>query len=170
MITSMFTEILGKDDWYRWMDLLFTHFDQCAVILLAPVAVLKGARTALLATKREADINAYLTRPQSFNMKALCKSLSRLLHTTPAKHLTAIGAPTADNSDEPNGRVVALDSVQEARASVAASVGIPIVQIPKGESNAEFGEAMIQSPTKSSPPKTSTSLVSSTHPPLFAIR
>ena len=60
---------------------------RCAAILLAPVAVLMAARTAILATKREADINQYLTRTQSFNMKVLCKSITKMLHTTQAKHL-----------------------------------------------------------------------------------
>ena len=152
---------IGKDDWYQWMDTLFTNFDRCAcddfvefmfqevtgnhlnlyrlsllcvclycacvltvyvctycafaltmlqsswtfklhylifqffsyrcaVILLAPIAVLKATRTSLLASNRDADIEQYFSRTQCFNLKALCKSLITLLNTTPPKHLTGM--------------------------------------------------------------------------------
>ena len=58
------------------------------MILLAPIAVLKAARTSLLASNRDVDIEQYLSRTQCFDLKALCKSLMQLLSTTHPKHLT----------------------------------------------------------------------------------
>ena len=49
MLTSMFTEILGRNDWLQLMDYIFTYFGKSSLMVLAPVALLKVMRTSLLA-------------------------------------------------------------------------------------------------------------------------
>lgn len=106
------------------MDFLFVNFHKSAVILLGPVAILMSLRTALLATSRDVDINEYCKRSQSFDMKGLFKILSILLSNTSAKDLTAIDDPFTGSGP--------LDSNQQARASIAASAGSPILSLLKG--------------------------------------
>ena len=44
-----------------------------------------------------------------------------------------MGVPITQPEEETNGSITVLDPVQEARASAAASMGVPLISLPKGK-------------------------------------
>jgi hypothetical protein len=48
MISSLFTEVLGREDWLKLMDFIFTYFEKSALVVTVPVAILRAVRTSLL--------------------------------------------------------------------------------------------------------------------------
>ena len=56
MLSSLFTEVLSRTNWLKLMDFLICHFDKIALILLAPVALLRHLRAALLSTDMESQV------------------------------------------------------------------------------------------------------------------
>ena len=46
---------------------------------------------------------------------------------------SAVGVPITQPEEETNGSITVLDPVQEARASAAASMGVPLISLPKGK-------------------------------------
>lgn len=48
MITSLFTELLSKEDWLKLMDYLFSHISNSGLVILTVVAILRHIRTSLL--------------------------------------------------------------------------------------------------------------------------
>ncbi len=49
LVSSLFTEFLSKEDWFKLMDYLFTFFEFAALSIITPVALLRAVRTSLLA-------------------------------------------------------------------------------------------------------------------------
>ena len=97
MIHSLFTEILSKADWLAWMDFLFSNFDRCGLILLAPIAIFRELRVALLASEVGSHITSYCQRQQAVNLRTLRKSVVDLFTRTPYRYLTAVGLVTTRN-------------------------------------------------------------------------
>ena len=58
LLSSLFTHVLARRAWLPFMDLLFSHIEDCALSLLAPVALLHGLREDILAASDERAVMA----------------------------------------------------------------------------------------------------------------
>jgi len=146
MMSTLFTEILGKDSWLAMMDHLFTNVDKVVLMLLAPVAIMRVTRVSLLQTDNYKSANMFFRRQQNVDIAQVVVCMNTMLKTTPSKFLAAIHTPTKDNSSPKSGGghkkrgdsdegFVGVDSVQETIADVAVSEGSPVFPLPRSTTN-----------------------------------
>ncbi len=147
MLSTLFTEVLSKSDWLKFMDYIFTNFERIGLSLLAPVAILMNMKdvlmdcqtseTAFLAVRKHIDTNG-----NNHKIVAILKSLDYLLHATSAKYLTAVLSPDNENANnlsetDKEGNLTShrnfdMDEAEQVKDSIARSVGFPIWPLPKG--------------------------------------
>jgi hypothetical protein len=86
MISSFFSEVLTRADWFRICDFVFTHFEAIELMLCVPVALLLHLKTSLL-TAQTADQATTFCRSQqsSVRIKEVCRKTLHLLRNTPPK-------------------------------------------------------------------------------------
>lgn len=48
LLSTLFTEIMHKDDWLRCMDYLILHFENMVYLLLMPIGIIKALRVTIL--------------------------------------------------------------------------------------------------------------------------
>jgi hypothetical protein len=92
MLSTLFSELLSRNNWSKLMDFLFTHFDNLAFFLLTPIAILRELRTSLLDTDTDSQVNAYCRAQQGLDVGKLVKQLQELVAATPIKFLTGMNS------------------------------------------------------------------------------
>lgn len=65
-----------------------TFIIRCALILLAPISILKEFKISLLSTTKKEDIISYCSTRQYVNIQLVCKNMLSMLGSTPAKNLS----------------------------------------------------------------------------------
>ena len=60
LISTLFTELLGREDWLKLMDYIFAHFHQSELMIVTPVALLRAVRTSLLTAGTKRDVCMHL--------------------------------------------------------------------------------------------------------------
>lgn len=139
MLSTLFTELLSRNNWFVLMDFLFAHFDNVGYVLLVPVALLKEVKSALLGCDVDTQVHGYLRAQQEVDMPRLIRSLGELMGTTAPKYLTAIATKHIDRTRFQQGtsehvvQATDLDEVQEARENLALGSGNPMFPLPAGE-------------------------------------
>ncbi len=145
MLSTLFTEVLSKSDWLKFMDYIFTNFERIGLSLLAPIAILMNMKDVLLDC--QTSESAYLSVRKHIDsngnkITAILKSLDYLLHATSAKYLTAVLSPDNDNANrlsetDKEGNLTSyrnfdMDDGDQIKDSIARSVGFPIWPLPQG--------------------------------------
>lgn len=145
MLSTLFTEVLSKSDWLKFMDYIFTNFERIGLSLLAPVAVLMNMKDVLLDCQTSESAHLLVRKHIDSNgnkIVAVLKSLDYLLHATSAKYLTAVLSPENDNANrlsetDKEGNLTSyrnfdMDEGDQIKDSIARSVGFPIWPLPQG--------------------------------------
>jgi hypothetical protein len=136
MISSLFTEVLCRNDWFRLMDFLFCYFDEISYLLLVPIALFRELKTSLLTSDTATKVTHFCRTQQGVNMNTVIVTLKELLHATPPKYLTAVSTRFIDNASFETGpkslhKDVDFDGVDEARENLALASGKPVFPLPK---------------------------------------
>lgn len=96
MVNSLFTEVLSRTNWLKLMDALFCHFDQIAIILLAPVAIMKELKSILMSCDTASQITLLLRSQQNVNMITVNRTIQEWLRHTPPKFFSAVATRHLD--------------------------------------------------------------------------
>jgi hypothetical protein len=96
MMSTLFTEVLSRTNWLKLMDCLFCHFGQIAIILLAPVALMKELKGVLLTCDTAPQVNLLLHSQQNVNMLTVNKMIIDWLQRTPPKFFSAVATRHLD--------------------------------------------------------------------------
>ena len=134
MVSSLFTEVLSRENWLRLMDHVFLSVHRSAVLYMVPVALMTAVRSAILQQTTGDDILAVCRRQHSVDFTHLNKILHTLQTTVPTKFLAGVALRT--RFDDHTGGGVAdrwdLDDVEQARECLALNGGHPLFPLPSG--------------------------------------
>jgi hypothetical protein len=134
MVSSLFTEVLSRENWLRLMDHVFLSLNRSAILYMVPVALMMAVRATILHQTTGEDILAVGRRQHSVDFTHLNKILHTLQTTVPNKFLAGVAPRT--RFDEHTGSGVAdrwdLDDVEQARECLALNGGHPIFPLPSG--------------------------------------
>lgn len=143
MISSMFSEILNRQDWLRLFDFLFLNIEKASNIIITPVALLICMKSNLL--NCVSDDSAYQTcrKQQPLSVELIKKVIIDLETTTPNGFFPNF-IPTGHNGTRTTktGGIAGRDSgvnvtetpddIKQVRESVANTAGSPTFPLSKG--------------------------------------
>jgi hypothetical protein len=145
MLSTLFTEILGREDWLKMMDYIFTHFGDSKLVLAAPVAILRAVRTSLLLANDASHLVGYCRHQQGLNVAEVINYMHLMRENTPGKYFTACPQQTLSSvlkeEADRQKRGVKLASQQQTDDSAAAAesmalhAGNPIFPLSTGSSS-----------------------------------
>ena len=136
MVSSLFTEVLSRENWLRLMDHIFLNQSRTAALYVAPVAILIAMRSSLLQLDTPDEIMASVRSQHSLDFGFIIKLLNSLLTNTPSKVLS--GAALRSRFDEDYGSAAGgggggdLAEIDQARECLAMQGGHPVFPLPTG--------------------------------------
>lgn len=136
MISTLFTEILSRENWLRLMDHVFFNSSKQGYFYLAPVALLMAMRSTILGLDSPDDIMNACRTQHSFDFVYVSKILHSMIHNTPNKALAGAAVKSqfeelyGANSDSSHHE--ALDELEQARECLALQAGYPLFPLPSG--------------------------------------
>jgi len=144
MVSSLFTEVLSRENWLRLMDHIFINVSKTATMYVAPVALLIAMRTQLLALDTPEQLMGAVRSQHAFEFSFVVKVLQSLLTNTPSKVLAGAvarsrfdedygaGGSTTGSLGGGGGGAVDMDEVDQARECLALQSGHPLFPLPSG--------------------------------------
>lgn len=98
MMSNLFTEVLSRTNWLKLMDCLICHFDQIAIILLAPIAIMKELKSVLLTCDTAPQVTLLLRSQQNVNMATVIRVMLEWLRHTPPKYFSSVATRHLDGT------------------------------------------------------------------------
>jgi hypothetical protein len=142
MISSLFTEILGKEDWLKVMDYLITHIKRPSFFLLTPIAIMRASKEIVMSCTSDAHVIQFFRSQQAYNIIEVIASISAMESTTPKKLFSAMPGTSlqhrrneAGDEDDPifDNYSKEYDETAKARENIAFNKGKPIFPLPTGK-------------------------------------
>lgn len=137
MISSFFSEILGRNDWLKLVDYLFTNFENISIMLCTPIAILKELKVSLLSTSSAAQLVQYCRNQQGINMDTCIGNINHMLTNTPTRYFTAVTTKYIDPQTYDLGVMSSnglreLNDTEVARENMSLGNGRPMFPLTKG--------------------------------------
>ena len=136
MISSFFSEVLGRADWLKLVDYVVTHFSNNGVVLMIPVVIMMHIRGELMETDLPETIYNTCRRQRPVKIAALLTTLDSLLSGASSRHFTAVHPPNTGKSCREglinSTRQHDLEVIEQIRDSMNSTYGQPIWPLPKG--------------------------------------
>jgi hypothetical protein len=142
MLSTLFTEILGREDWLKLMDNIFTHFGNSKLVLAVPVAILRAVRTSLLLAGDSSHLVGYCRHQQGVNIGEVISTAHFMCENTPAKYFSACPQQTLtavlkeEAARQKRGKTLAPQQLADNHAAgqenMALHAGSPIFPLSMG--------------------------------------
>ena len=93
LITSLFTEMMAKQEWYALMDFLFCKFENPEFFYLVPIAVLTTTRSSAFCVSDDKLIEEYYRNQQGVKAVTIINQIVSMQTATPPKLLSTVVSP-----------------------------------------------------------------------------
>lgn len=143
LLQTLFTEMLGREDWLRFMDYIITRFGDARVMLTAPVALLRCVRTSLLLAGDASHLVGYCRHQQGVSVAEAIAHMQVMLDNTPSKFFACCPQQTLatvlreETARQKRGVTLApqqqTDDVAAGQENMALHAGNPLFPLPTGE-------------------------------------
>ena len=133
LISTLFTELLSRENWLRLMDHVFCSLHKPQMLYIAAVALLHCVRAAVFGKQSAADIIDVCRRQQGIDFAQFFKTLSAFMSATPPSLL--VGALPLNKFEHDLAEGVAggrANDVGEARECLALQGGHALFPLPTG--------------------------------------
>lgn len=132
MISSLFTEVLGKQEWFKIMDFLFVHLENSVLILLLPIAIIREVRSSIMELPRENSrlFESFFHQNLVIDADRVIALAKTMLRTTPKSKFSV---DVNENMDAVSGgKATELSNTERLRRNMATDKGAPVFPLPKG--------------------------------------
>ena len=142
MLSTLFTEVLGKNDWLILMDFLFSYIETQEYFYLVPIAIIRATKSQCMCISDELAIIKFYRYQQTINIQDIIRSVKEMYDTTPHKLLSIVARPRRTEIEGDEGPDIDLsrtpfrhgyDDKAQARESMADARGKAIFPLPIGE-------------------------------------
>lgn len=138
ILSTLFTEVLNKQDWFKLMDFIVLNFRQVSISLLTPIAILISLRTEIMELKSSTSVQQFLRNHQNIIIVKVIESIKNMINNTPREFFSAV-ATSIGKKNNTNNADSGLDEIRQMQSSMALSSDSPIFPLYKGRYPAYFG-------------------------------
>jgi len=85
LMSTMFTELLCKNEWYHIMDFLIAHIQVPSYILLAPIAMMISVRVSVISSISDTHVKQYFSNQQGIDISNVIRLMNNMITEIPTK-------------------------------------------------------------------------------------
>jgi hypothetical protein len=132
ILSTLFTEVLNRQDWFKLMDFIVLNFRKVSISLLTPIAILTSLRTEILELKSTKAVQQFLRNHQKICIEKVIESIKNMINNTPKELFSAVATSIRKNKLNNPALEKGLDDTRQVQSSMALSTDSPIFPLYKG--------------------------------------